>query len=115
MTSDSGTRTSSRADAEIADAPVLGVGLGFILRSTVAGITSILALSFVPDFLGGPFPAWWQENISFLPSQAIRALTAGTVVESPTYQAPAVAAVALAAWVAAALAGAYVVIKRRDA
>jgi ABC-2 type transport system permease protein len=96
--------------------PVLGVALGMILRSTVAGITSILALSFVPDFLGGLFPAWWQENIiSFLPSQAIRALTVGTVVDSPRYQEPAVAALALAAWVAAALAGAYVVIKKRDA
>ncbi|MGE5595076.1 MAG: ABC transporter permease [Hyphomicrobiales bacterium] len=96
--------------------PMLGVAFGFILRSTVAGITSILALSFVPDFLGGLFPAWWQENIiSFLPSQAIRALTVGTVVDSPRYQEPAVAAVALAAWVAAALAGAYLVIKKRDA
>lgn len=96
--------------------PVLGVALGMILRSTVAGITSILALSFVPDFLGGLFPAWWQENIiSFLPSQAIRALTVGTVVDSPRYQEPAVAAVALGAWVAAALAGAYLVIKKRDA
>jgi ABC-type transport system involved in multi-copper enzyme maturation permease subunit len=96
--------------------PVLGLALGFILRSTVAGITSILALSFVPDFLGGLFPAWWQENIiSFLPSQAIRALTVGTVVDSPRYQEPVVAAVALAAWVAVALAGAYVVLKRRDA
>lgn len=96
--------------------PVLGVALGFILRSTVAGITSILALSFVPDFLGGLFPAWWQENIiSFLPSQAIRALTVGTVVDSPRYQEPAVAAVALAAWVAVALAAAYILLKKRDA
>lgn len=96
--------------------PVLGVALGIILRSTVAGVTSILALSFVPDFLGGLFPAWWQENIiSFLPSQAIRSLTVGTVVDSPRYQEPLVAAVALGAWVAAALVGAYILLKKRDA
>jgi ABC-2 type transport system permease protein len=96
--------------------PVLGVALGVILRSTVAGITSILALSFVPDVLGGLFPAWWQENIiSFLPSQAIRALTVGTVVDSPRYHEPVVAAVTLAAWVAATLAVAYVLLKKRDA
>ena len=96
--------------------PVLGVAIGFILRSTVAGVSSTLALSFVPDFLAGVFPAWWQEHIiSLLPSQAIRALTAGTVVERREYLDPPVAAVVLALWVVAALAAAYVSLKKRDA
>ncbi|MGE5595790.1 MAG: ABC transporter permease [Hyphomicrobiales bacterium] len=96
--------------------PVLGVALGFITRSTVAGISSVLALSFVPDFLGGLFPVWWQEHIiSFFPSQAIRGFTVGSIVDDPKYQEPAVAALTITVWLGIALAAASIAVRKRDA
>jgi ABC-2 type transport system permease protein len=96
--------------------PLMGVAAGVLLRSTAGAITTVLALSFVPEILGGLLPPWWQEHVmSLLPSKAIAAAAVGHIAPQPAYHASAIAAVLVVGWLAAALGAAYVVLKRRDA
>lgn len=97
--------------------PVLGVAAGILLRSTAGAISAILALSFVPDLLGGLLPEWWQEHvISLLPGKAIRALAVGhELPDGAQYQDQGTAALAILAWVAVAVVAAWWSFSRRDA
>lgn len=96
--------------------PVIGLALGFLLRSTVGAITSVLALLWVPVFLVEFFPPWWRAHVfSLFPGAGVDSLTLSHINDSPTYVDPAIGAVIVAAWLAAFVGGAYLSLMRRDA
>jgi ABC-2 type transport system permease protein len=97
--------------------PVLGVALGFLLRSTAGGISIVLALFFAPALLGSLLPIWWQENvISVLPRHATQNVMLGHMTQGqPTHMEPAAAAVIVAAWLVLALGAAFIALAKRDA
>jgi ABC-2 type transport system permease protein len=96
--------------------PVIGVAAGFMLRSTAAALSGVLALFFVPSMFGGLFPRWWQENVlSLFPGPAVDAVSIGHLQDSAMYAAPALGMVITVVWLAGSLAAAAIVLDRRDA
>ncbi|MEX2582509.1 MAG: ABC transporter permease [Gemmatimonadota bacterium] len=96
--------------------PLIGLALGFLLRSTAGAITSVLALLWLPTFLVEFFPMWWRSNIfSLFPGAGVDSLALGHVVDSPVYSDPAIGALIVVAWIAAFLGAAHVSLSRRDA
>jgi ABC-2 type transport system permease protein len=94
--------------------PLIGSALGSILRSTASAITSTLVLYFVPSILSGLLPEWWRRHlIAYLPANASDAL-----LRSDTnylgYISPAVATLAILAWLALFFAVASMLLERRD-
>jgi uncharacterized membrane protein len=93
---------------------VFSVALGFIIRSTAGGIATLFALLLVLPISGLLLPASWREHtLPYLPSNAgatmFHARTASDALSATT------SLLVLLGWVAAALAGAALVLKRRDA
>jgi ABC-2 type transport system permease protein len=93
---------------------VFSVALGFIIRSTAGGVATLFALLLVLPSLGLLLPASWREHLlPYLPSNA------GATMFSVRTAADALSAttslLVLLMWVAAAVAGAALVLKRRDA
>ena len=93
---------------------VFSVALGFIIRSTAGGVATLFALLLVLPSLGLLLPASWREHLlPYLPSNAGATMfsvrTATDALSSTT------SLLVLLAWVATALAGAALVLKRRDA
>jgi ABC-2 type transport system permease protein len=96
--------------------PIIAVAWSFVVRSTAAALTSVLALLFVPSFVGGLLPDWWQRNIvSLLPGPATDAISVGHLDDSPTYLHPVAAALVAVAWVVVLVVLACRVVARRDA
>jgi ABC-type transport system involved in multi-copper enzyme maturation permease subunit len=96
--------------------PVLGVALGFLFRSAVGGITSVMALIWAPEIFGPLLPAWWQENvISLLPGPASDSISIAHLGDSRWYSDPAAGALIVLAWVVGGLAVAGYFLHRRDA
>jgi len=96
--------------------PLIGLSLGFLLRSTAGGITAVLGILWLPEIFGGLLPMWWRENIlSLLPGPAIDSATVGHIMDSPMYSDAAVGAVTAIAWLVLFLGAAYVALARRDA
>ena len=96
--------------------PLLGVAIGFLLRSTAGAITAVLVLLWVPEIFGPLLPTWWQENcVSLLPGPAMDSVAIGHVVDSATFTPPLVGATITAVWIVGSLSLAYVVLRRRDA
>ena len=93
---------------------LLGLGLGAVTRSSVAGIAALLSLLFVPPVLVQLLPPTWKATIGpYLPMQA------GTQMYSAQREADALAPGAgfavFGAYALLALAVAFVLIERRDA
>src|SRR5215213_5510057 len=85
--------------------PVIGLALGIALRSTAATIFAVLAVIFVPPFLGGVLPQSWPGD----------ALALGHLPGAAEGLSPAVAALVIAGWLVAFLGGAWALFERRDA
>lgn len=96
--------------------PVIAVALTFVLRSTAAALSTVLALIFAPTMFGGLLPSWWQRNVvSLLPGPASDSVALGHLADSEMYLHPVAAALVVVAWLVGALALANRVLARRDA
>ncbi|MPZ99123.1 MAG: ABC transporter permease subunit [Dehalococcoidia bacterium] len=96
--------------------PILGLALGFILRSSSGAITAVLGLLWLSQIFGELVPSWPQEHVlSLFPQSAADSLTGGHLVDNPIYTDPPVAAAILLAWLVALVGVAYVALTRRDA
>jgi ABC-2 type transport system permease protein len=96
--------------------PLIGLALGFLLRSTAGAITSVLALLWLPVFLVEFFPMWWRTNVFRLfPGAGVDSLTLSHVADSPIHSDPAIGALIVVAWLTAFIGAAYISISRRDA
>jgi len=95
--------------------PLMGVSLGFVLRSTASALTSIMAFVFVPGLFGPLLPLWWQENLlRYLPGSAIESLAMANT-NSVQHLNAAPAAAVVVGWLILALAVAHTTFLRRDA
>jgi ABC-2 type transport system permease protein len=93
---------------------VLAVALGFIVRSTAGGVATLFGLLMVLPGMGLLLPASWQQHLlPYLPSNAGAAM----ISTHPAVGSLSAGAslLVLLGWVAAALLGAAVLLKRRDA
>ena len=97
--------------------PLIGLALGFVLRSTAGAITAVLSLIFAPVVLYPLLPEWWQDNVlGYFPAQAGDAIAIGHIPEAGvTEPGTGMAIVALAAWLVVFGAVAHVAFTRRDA
>jgi hypothetical protein len=93
---------------------LLGVGLGWIIRSTAGSIATLFGLLMVLPLLAGALPQSWANNINrYLPSNAGQALL--DVHQSSTALAPWTGFGVFCLYAAVAIAVAAVLLKRRDA
>lgn len=94
---------------------VFAVALGFIVRSTAGGIAALFGLLLVLPGIGRVLPASWQTHtLPYLPSNAGSSMFT-IVPEDPSALSPGTGLLVLCLWVAAALAAAAVLVRRRDA
>jgi ABC-2 type transport system permease protein len=93
---------------------VFSVALGFIIRSTARGVATLLALLLVLPSLGLLLPSSRREHtLPYLPSNAGATMFSA---HPASHALPAMTSLLVPlGWVAAALAGAALVLKRRDA
>lgn len=93
---------------------VLAVAFGFLIRSTAGGITTLFGLLLVLPHIGELLPTSWQTHtLPYLPSNAGSAFYSAQ--PDPTALSPGTGLLVLCLWVVLALAGAAVVVRRRDA
>jgi ABC-2 type transport system permease protein len=93
---------------------VFSVALGFIIRSTAGGVAALFALLLVLPSLGLLLPASWREHLlPYLPSNA--GATMFSVRTATDALSATTSLLVLLGWVATAVAGAALVLKRRDA
>lgn len=93
---------------------LLGIALGALLRSTAGGIATLFGLLLVVPLIVHFLPESWSNAISpYLPSSAGQSILA--VVHDPTLLSPWPGFLLFCGYAAAALAGATVVLLRRDA
>jgi ABC-2 type transport system permease protein len=90
----------------------VGLGLGVLTRSTAGALTSVTALLFVLPPLGQLLPSPWGERYFALTLQQLPQQLAGA---PDAYLSPLGAAAAMAAYLAAALAAAWLALRVRDA
>lgn len=96
--------------------PLIGLALGFLLRSTAGAVTAVLAIIWLPEIFGGLLPMWWRENVlSMLPGPAMDSAVLGHILDSPMYPDPVVGAFVAAGWLVVFLGAAYLRLARRDA
>ncbi len=96
--------------------PLIGLALGITLRSTAATIIAVLAVIFVPPFLGGVLPPSWQgDTLEYVPTAASDAISIGHLPDTAAGLSPAVAGLVVAGWLALFLGGAWALFERRDA
>lgn len=92
---------------------LLGGALGWIVRSTPGGISALVGLLMVLPVVFRVLPGSWAADIAeYLPSGAGGSFVSS--VHAANTLTPWVGLGVLAAWVLAALAGAAVLLKRRD-
>lgn len=92
---------------------VLGVAFGALVRNTAGGIAALFGLLLIVPVIVGVLPSSWQDVIGkFLPSNAGQAALA--VKPDPTALPPWMGMALFAGYVAAAVAMAAVLLKRRD-
>ncbi|MDX3063500.1 ABC transporter permease [Streptomyces clavifer] len=92
---------------------VLGVALGSLVRSTAAGIASLVGILFILPGLGSLLPGSLHDSISpYLPSNAGSSIFA--LQEASGSLSPAAGLAVFAGWVALAGAGAAVRLKKTD-
>jgi ABC-type transport system involved in multi-copper enzyme maturation permease subunit len=93
---------------------LLGLAIGTLLRSTAAGISTLLGVIFVLPIIVGFLPSSWSDPISkYLPSHAGQAIT--NVRPDPNALGPWAGFAVFCLYVVIALGAAAVSIRRRDA
>jgi ABC-2 type transport system permease protein len=93
---------------------VFSVSLGFVIRSTAGGVATLFALLLVLPSLGLLLPASWRDHLlPYLPSNAGAAMF--SVRRATDGLSATTSLLVLLGWVVAALAGAALLVKRRDA
>ncbi|MGI8700267.1 MAG: ABC transporter permease [Nocardioidaceae bacterium] len=93
---------------------LLGGALGWIIRSTAGGISTLVGILLVVPVVFQLLPgAWAADVLKYLPSEAGGAFV--TSVSLPGTLAPWTGLGVLVAWVAAAMLAAAVLLRRRDA
>lgn len=93
---------------------LIGLALGFMLRSTAGGIATMVGAVFLGPRLLNLLPASLTDVfMKFLPSEAGSAMM--TNVANPDLLSPGAAYAVLAAWVVGLLAAAALLVERRDA
>lgn len=93
---------------------LLGVALGWLIRSTAGAVASLFGLLLVLPILFQLLPASWNDTVGpYLPGNAGQAVM--TVTQSGTSLAPWVGFAVFCGYAAIALAAAAVQLKRRDA
>jgi ABC-2 type transport system permease protein len=96
--------------------PVIAMALGLAGRSAVWGHVGVLVLVFAPAFLGGVLPDWFREDVlDWGPIAASDAITIGHLPDAADGLSTGLALLAVAAWLAIFLGGAWAVLERRDA
>ena len=96
--------------------PLLGLALGFGLRSTAGAVTSVLGLLFVPGIVGEMLPTWWQARVlGFLPGPASDSVSVAHLDAEYHYFDVLPSLLVVGAWIAGALALAALALERRDA
>ncbi|MBB4930484.1 hypothetical protein F4561_001304 [Lipingzhangella halophila] len=90
---------------------LVGVGLGFILRSTAGALVTVAALVFVVPTIAGFLPDPWNERIGAVQLPQLSAQVAGA---SDPVLSPPVALIVLAGYAATALGTAAAAISRSD-
>jgi ABC-type transport system involved in multi-copper enzyme maturation permease subunit len=94
---------------------IIGVALGYLMRSVAAGITTLVALLLiVPTFAGLLLPDSFDSALKYLPSNAASAL-ASTGSTTQDLLSPGTGGAVLAVWVVIALVAAGGTFHRRDA
>lgn len=96
---------------------LFGLALGVLARSSAGAITIVLALVYIPAMFGALLPEWAMENIlPFIPGGAITLVVQlSSEVQGEWFQTPLGAISILTGWVVLLLAGAVVLLSRRDA
>lgn len=94
---------------------VFALALGFIVRSTAGGIATYVGLLLVVPGIGHVLPASWQRHtLPYLPSNAGSSIFT-LRPDAPSALSSGAGLLVLCLWVAAAIALAAVLVKRRDA
>lgn len=92
---------------------IMGMALGALMRQTAAAIGVLFGVLFVGPIVFGLLARWIGDFASYLPSSAGQAMM-GTV-PAPDMLTPLMGFVVTFGWIAALLAGAAFILKRRDA
>lgn len=93
---------------------LLGLALGFLLRSTAGAVGTLVGgLLVLPTIAAALLPDDWTGLLAYLPSNAGTASTA--VIQDPDLLSPGQGFAVLVAWMVVALASAAVALVRRDA
>jgi len=93
---------------------LLGVGLGWIIRSTAGGIATLFGILLVLPALGQALPDTWAQHINpYLPSNAGQVVTA--IHSDPGLLAPWTGFAVFCVYVVVAFVGAAILVTRRDA
>jgi len=94
---------------------IIGLAIGFLLRSTAASIGVVIgAVIFLPALASALLPSSWDEVLKYLPSNAATAFT-GTNQVGTTLLTPGIGFLVFTAWIVLAVVGAALVLGRRDA
>jgi ABC-2 type transport system permease protein len=94
---------------------IIGLAIGFLLRSTAASIGVVIgAVIFLPALASALLPSSWDEVLKYLPSNSATAFTGGSQVGA-TLLTPGTGFIVFTAWILLAVTGAAVVLGRRDA
>jgi len=93
---------------------VIGIALGVLLRSIASGLAVLLGgVLIVPTLAGILLPDSWDSVLKYLPSNAGAAFTTTSAMDGSL--SPAIGATVFAAWIVAALIGAAIALRSRDA
>ena len=92
---------------------LLGSALAWIVRSTPGGISLLVAILLVVPVIFGVLPGQWAKDVThYLPSEAGASFYSS--LQSDGALAPGAGLLVLVVWVALAMAGAVVLLRRRD-
>ena len=95
---------------------LMGIALGALLRSTAGAISTLFGIVLILPGLLQLLPSSWNANIGpYLPSNAIGSFTTVQAEAGSTMLSSGAGLAVFAAWVVVLLAGAAVLLKRRDA
>jgi ABC-type transport system involved in multi-copper enzyme maturation permease subunit len=93
---------------------VIGVAVGVLMRSTAGAIGTVIgAVLFVPTLASALLPDSWDGVLKYLPSNAGQAFT--SLNPGDTLLDPGAGIAVFVGWVALAIVGAAIALKRRDA
>lgn len=94
---------------------VLGLGIGFIVRSTAGGVAALVGILLVaPGILAALGASWAASASHYLPLNAGQSMFSDQVTTDGTLS-PLGGLITMVGWVAAAVTGAAIMVTRRDA